>query len=248
METVEMICEKRETRPKGVVNALRRTGRVPAVLYGPRTQPTALAVAGAELKARVASSARSPVIRLKSAASELDGKHVVFKDIQRGPVSGDILHADLYEVDLNRPLRVSVPLKFIGRAVGVVDGGILQPLVRKVAVECLPLEIPESVEVDVTALGIHDVIHVSMLTFTGNIKPIYDSDYAVVSVLPPTVAEAPVAAAAAPTIEGAPVEGAAVEGAAPAAGAAAAPAEAAKEGAPAASAKGGKKGETAAKK
>ncbi len=248
METVEMTCEKRATRPKGNVNALRRSGRIPAVLYGPRTQPTALAVAGAELKARVASSARSPVIRLKSGSSELDGRHVVFKDIQRGPVSGDIVHADLYEVDLNRPLRVSVPLKFTGRAVGVVDGGILQPLVRKVAVECLPLEIPESVEVDVTALGIHDVIHVSMLKFTGNIKPIYDSDYAVVSVLPPTVAEAPVAAAAAAAIEGAPVEGAPVEGAAPAAGAAAAPAEGAKEAAPAAPAKGGKKGETAAKK
>ncbi len=243
-----MTCEKRETRPKGIVNALRRTGRIPAVLYGPRTQPTALAVAGAELKARVASSARSPVIRLKSGSAELDGRHVVFKDIQRGPLSGDIVHADLYEVDLNRALRVSVPLKFTGRAVGVVDGGILQPLVRKVAVECLPLEIPESVEVDVTALGIHDVIHVSALKFTGNIKPIYDSDYAVVSVLPPTVAEAPVAAAAAAAIEGAPVEGAAVEGAAPAAGAAAAPAEGAKEGAPAAPAKGGKKGETAAKK
>ena len=243
-----MTCEKRETRPKGNVNALRRSGRIPAVLYGPRMQPTALAVAGAELKARVASSARSPVIRLKSGSSELDGRHVVFKDIQRGPVSGDIVHADLYEVDLNRALRVSVPLKFTGRAVGVVDGGILQPLVRKVAVECLPLEIPESVEVDVTALGIHDVIHVSMLKFTGNIKPIYDSDYAVVSVLPPTVAEAPVAAAAAAAIEGAPVEGAAVEGAAPAAGAAAAPAEGAKEGAPAAPAKGGKKSEAAAKK
>ncbi len=249
METVEMICEKRETRPKGSVNALRRNGRVPAILYGPQTKPTALAVSGAELKARVASAARSPVIRLKSGSSELDGKHVVFKDIQRGPLSGDIVHADLYEVDLKRPLRVSVPLKFTGRAVGVTDGGILQPLVRKVAVECLPLEIPESIDVDVTALGIHDVIHVSMLKFTGNIKPIYDSDYAVVSVLPPTVAEAPVAAAAAATVEGAPVEGAAAEGAAPATGAAA-PAEGAKEAAPApaAGAKGGKKPEAAGKK
>jgi len=241
METVEMICEKRETRPKGVVNALRRTGRVPAVLYGPRTQPTALAVAGAELKARVASSARSPVIRLKSAASELDGKHVVFKDIQRGPVSGDILHADLYEVDLNRPLRVSVPLKFIGRAVGVVDGGILQPLVRKVAVECLPLEIPDAVEVDVSALDIHDVIHVSAMTFPGNLKPIFDTDYPVVTVLPPTVAEAPVAAAAA---EAAPVEGAeGAEGAAaaPAAGAAEAGAKEGAKGAAKEGAKGGAK-------
>ena len=244
MDTVEMACEKRETRPKGSVNALRRAGRVPAILYGPQTQPTALAVAGAELKARVASAARSPVIRLKSGSSELDGKHVVLKDIQRAAISGDILHADLYEVDLKRPLRVAVPLKFVGRAVGVTDGGILQPLVRQVTVECLPLEIPESVEVDVTALGIHDVVHISSLTFAGNIKPIFDSDYGVVSVLPPTVAEAPVAAAAA-AIEGAPVEGAPAEGA-PAAGAA--PAEAGKEGAAPAGAAAGKKPEAAGKK
>jgi large subunit ribosomal protein L25 len=244
METVELACEKRETRPKGTVNALRRAGRVPAILYGPQTQPTALAVDGADLKARVASAARSPVMRLKSAASELDGKHVVLKDIQRAPVSGDILHTDLYEVDLKRALKASVPLKFVGRAVGVTDGGILQPLVRHVSVECLPLEIPEFVEVDVTALGIHDVIHVSTLKFVGNIKPLYDNDYAVVSVLPPTVAEAPVAAAAA-VVEGAPVEGAAAEGAAPAAGAAP---EAGKEGAAPAAAAGGKKAEAGGKK
>src|SRR5208337_1328818 len=164
METVELVCEKRETRPKGHANTLRRAGRVPAILYGPRTTPTALAIGGIELKARVASAARSPVIRLKSASPELDGKHVVLKDVQRAPVSGEILHADLYEVDLKRALRFSVPLKFVGRAVGVTDGGILQPLVRHVDVECLPLEIPEFIEVDVSALGIRDVIHVSALT------------------------------------------------------------------------------------
>ena len=88
---------------------------------------------------------------------------------------------------------------------GVAEGGILAPLVREVEVECLPLEIPEVFEVDVTALGIHDVIHVSAMKFAGNVKPIFDTDYPVVTVLPPTVEAAPVAAAA----EAAPVEGAA---------------------------------------
>ena len=187
-------------------------------------------------------------MRLKTASPEVDGKHVILKDVQRGPVTGEIVHADLYEVDLNRALKVSVPLKFTGRAVGVTEGGILQPLVRHVDVECLPLEIPEAIEVDVSALGIHDVIHVSALKFPGNIKPIFDSDFGVVSVLPPTVEEAPVAAAAA-AVEGAPVEGAVpAEGAAAAPGAA--PAEgAAKEGAaPAAPAAAGKKGDAAQKK
>jgi large subunit ribosomal protein L25 len=238
METGELNCEKRPVRPKGAVKAVRRQGRVPAVLYGRGVETTAISVNGAELRARMSAASHSRLIRLKSATSELDGRHVIFKDVQRAPVSGDILHADLYEVDLNRAIRVEVPLRFTGKAAGVAEGGILQPLVRAVEVECLPLEIPETIEVDVTPLGIHDVIHVSAVTFAGNVKPIYDQDYAVVSVLPPTVAEAPVAAAAA--------EGVAVEGAAPAEGAAGAAAAPAEEGAPAAG--GAKKAEPAAKK
>ncbi|HUA36127.1 MAG TPA: 50S ribosomal protein L25 [Candidatus Binataceae bacterium] len=216
METAELACEKRADRPKNLSRALRRQGRVPAVLYGPTTTPTSIAVDAAELKAKVSAAAHARIIKLKSATAELDGKHVIFKDLQRAPVSGDILHADFYEVDLNKPLRVEVALKFVGKAKGIGNGGILSPLERSVLVECLPLEIPETVEVDVTDVDIHDVVHVSALKFVGNVKPIFDTDYPIVTVLPPTVAEAPVAAAAA-------AEGA-VEGAAPAEGAAAAPA------------------------
>jgi large subunit ribosomal protein L25 len=240
METGELACEKRPTRPKGLSRGLRRQGRVPAILYGPTTTPTPLAVDKLELKARIAASTKVRIIRLKSSTSELDGRHVIFKDVQRAPVSGDILHADFYEVDLSRPIRVQVPLKFIGKPKGVANGGILAPLERSVEVEVLPLEIPDAIEVDVTEVDIHDVIHVSALKFTGNVKPIFDTDFPVVTVLPPTVAEAPVAAAAAEGVEGAPVEGAAAEGAAGATPAA----EAGKE----AGDKGAKKPEAAGKK
>src|SRR5712692_9526405 len=224
METGELSCEKRATRPKGQNNALRRQGRIPAILYGPTTAPTALAIDLLELKARISAAAHTRIIKLKSSTSELDGKHVIFKDLQRAPVSGEILHADLYEVDLNRPIRVEVALKFTGKAVGVANGGILSPLERTATLECLPLEIPDSIEVDVTNVDIHDVIHISSVKFVGKVKPIFDTDYPVVTVLPPTVHE--VAVVAAPEV----VEGAVVEGAAPAEGAAAVPAV---EGAPA---------------
>jgi large subunit ribosomal protein L25 len=214
METVDLACEKREVRPKGLVNRLRRDGRVPGVLYGNLSAATPVAVAAQELNARVSAAARQRLIRLKSASAELDGKHVILKQVQRTPVKGDILHVDLLEVDLNKTLRVNVQLKFTGRPAGAVDGGILQPLEREVLVECLPLEIPESVEVDVSPLGIHEVMHVSALKFIGNVRPIFDTDYPVVTVLPPTVAEAPAAAAEAAAEAAAPAEGAA--GAAPA--------------------------------
>ncbi len=241
METVELACEERETRSKGGARALRRNGRVPAIVYGPKTTPIPVAMDRVDLKTGVLGTTRQRLIRLKSSAAELNDRHVIFKEIQRAPVSGEIIHADLYVVDLQKPIRVSVPLRFIGRALGVADGGILQPLVRQVEVECLPLEIPEFVEADVSALGIHDVIHVSTLKFAGNVKPIFDSDYPVVSVLPPTVAEVVAAPAAVPA-EGAPAEGAVPEAAE--AGAAATPAPVGAAGKEA----GGAPGATAAKK
>jgi large subunit ribosomal protein L25 len=210
METVDLNCEKREVRPKGLVNRLRRDGRIPGILYGNLSVATPVMVAALELNARVSAAARQRLIRLKSPSAELDGKHVILKQVQRTPVKGNILHVDFLEVDLNKALRVQVPLKFTGRPAGAIDGGILQPLEREVLVECLPLEIPESVEVDVTPLGIHEVLHVSALKFIGNVHPIFDTDYPVVTVLPPTVAEAPVAAAA----EAAPEAAAPAEGAA----------------------------------
>jgi large subunit ribosomal protein L25 len=238
METGELSCEKRAVRPKSTITNLRRQGRVPAVLYGPTTQPIPVSVNGAELRNRMSAASHVRIVRLKSQSSDIDGRHVIFKDVQRAPVSGELLHADFYEVDLNRTIQVEVPLRFVGRARGVADGGILQPLVRSVTVECLPLEIPEAIEVDVTGLGVHDVIHVSALTTAGNVRTVFDQDYAVVSVLPPTVAEAPVAAA--------PAEGAAEAAPAEAAAATAPAAEgAAKEGAAAAA--GAKKAEPAKK-
>jgi large subunit ribosomal protein L25 len=241
METVELGCQTRDTHTKGDVRALRRAGQVPAILYGPNRTTVSMAVTAAELKARVAAAARQRLIKLKSENTDLNDRHVIIKQVQRAPLTGAIVHADFYEVDLSAALRVAVALKFVGKPKGVAEGGILQPLIRQVEVECLPLEIPEFIEVDVTELDIHDVIHISAIKFAGNIKPVFDTDEAVVSVLPPTVEAAPVAAAEA-----------AVEGAAPEAGAegaaaagAAAPAEGKEAAAPAA---GGKKAEGGAKK
>jgi len=197
MDTVELACERRDIRPKGLVNRVRREGRVPGIIYGNQGAATAIALPGKELKERVHSAASHRLIRLKSGSTELDGKHVIVKALQRTPVGGDILHVDLYEVDLNKPLRVSVALRFVGRAAGLVDGGILSPLEREIDVECLPLEIPAAIDVDVTPLKVHDVLHVSAIKLEGNVKPVFDSDYPIVTVLPPTVAEAPAAAAAA---------------------------------------------------
>ncbi len=191
METVELACEPRETHPASRLTALRAAGGVPAVLYGPRRPTLAVALESKQLAANLRSAARQRLMRLRSSAAELDGRHVIIKEVQRRAVSGAIIHADLFEVDLSRPLRVSVPLKFAGRPAGVAAGGILQPLMRELEIECPPLEIPDAIEVDVSALGVHDAIHVSALKLAAGIKAVAGADPALVTVLPPTVAEAP---------------------------------------------------------
>ncbi len=232
METLDLNCEKRELGTKGKVRALRRTGMVPAVVYGRTRSATPIAVAGLSLKASVTTDASQRLLRLKASEPDLNGRHVIIKDVQRAPLTGALLHADLYEVDLTRKIQVTVPLRFQGKPKGVADGGILQPLVRTIDVECLPTDIPEGIDVDVTELGIHDAIHISSLRFGANITPVFDSDIALVTVLPPTVEAAP-----------APAEAAVEEGAA------AAPAEGEAAAAPAAEGKGeAKKAEPAAKK
>jgi large subunit ribosomal protein L25 len=221
METLDLNCEKRELGTKGKVRSLRRVGKVPGVVYGPKTAAMPIALAGLSLKASVTGDASQRLLRLQAAESDLNGRHVIIKDVQRAPITGEFLHADLYEVDLTTKLQVTVPLRFHGKAKGTADGGILQPLVRTIDVECLPTDIPEAIDVDVTELGIHDAVHISALQFGPNVSPVFDSDYALVTVLPPTVEAAPVVAEAAP-VEGAaaPAEGAEAAPAAEAAGAA----------------------------
>jgi len=213
MEILELDCERRPLGTKGQLRAVRLAGRVPAVVYGPRLQPIPIAVWGAALKGGVLSGGNQRLLKFKSGDPALADRHVIVKDMQRGAIGGELLHADFYEVDLNARIRVSVPLRFVGRAKGVVDGGILQPLERAIEVECLPLEIPEAIEIDVTPIGIHEALHVSTVQFGANVRPVFDTDYPLVTVLPPTV-EAPAAGAAAPeeaAAEAAPAEGEAAE-------------------------------------
>jgi len=130
------------------------------------------------------------------------------KEMQFHPITGEVVHADLYEVDLTAKIRVQVPLHFVGKAVGVVRGGILQPIVREIEVECLPLDIPDFFNVEVSDLDIGDSAHIEDLTIPEGIKAIYESNLALVAVVPPTVEEAPTPAAA-------PVEAVAVAPVAP---------------------------------
>jgi large subunit ribosomal protein L25 len=122
---------------------------------------------------------------------------VLVKELQRDPVRGRPLHADFYLVELDKTVEVSVPIRLLGKAQGVELGGILDHPLRELELECLPRAIPESVEVDVSALGIGDSIHVRDLVLPEGVEVRTDADQTVASVIAPSVAEEPVAEKAA---------------------------------------------------
>ena len=213
METVEMQIEPRETGTKGKAKRLRRDGKLPGVFYGPKAQTVPLEVDRKDFMSRVADLEGSHLIRIKSGSPLLADKVALVKEMQFHPVTGEILHADFYEVDLSAKIRVKVPLHFVGKAVGVVRGGILQPIVREVEVECLPMDIPEFFNVEVSELDIGDSLHVTGLVMPEGVVAASESDLTLVTVVPPSIEEAPTPVEApVVAVEGAEAPAAAPEG------------------------------------
>lgn len=207
METIELRAELRPGVGKELAKKLRRSGMVPAILYGPNRPPMPLSVPERELVERITALEGAHLIRFRSELEEVRDCVALVKQTQFHPVTGRPLHVDFYQVDLGRKIRVRVPLHFVGRARGVVLGGILQPLQREIEVECLPLQIPEFIEVDVSHLGIHDSLHFSEVVLPEGVTGVYHEDVPIVTVLPPVVeAGKPVAEEAQPTAEVAPTE------------------------------------------
>jgi large subunit ribosomal protein L25 len=213
MDTVEITIHPRSETGKGAARRMRRAGQVPGILYGPKRTPALISVDTLQVERRLAHLEGSHLIRLVNpdrTAPDLHERMVLVREMQRHPVTGVVLHADFYEVDLTERLVVSVPLHFVGKAAGVVAGGILQPILREIEVECLPTEIPEFAEVDVSGLGIHDAIHLAELKLPEGVQVVGEATQTLVTVLPPTVEAQPAEA-----VEVA-AEGAAPEAAAPA--------------------------------
>ena len=194
METLEITIERRSDQGKGPMRRLRARGKVPAILYGPKRTTTAVAVSAEEFERKLTHLEGAHLIRLVEPAgtdADLHARMVLVRDLQLDPLTGRALHADFYEVDLTERITVAVTLHFVGKPAGVVNGGILQPILREVEVECLPTEIPDFIEVDVSGLDIHDAVHVEQLSVPEGVRAVGDPTRSVVTVLPPSVETKP---------------------------------------------------------
>lgn len=210
----QIAVELREGVGKGVARKLRATGRVPGVYYG-KGESQSISLEPHHLERLLASSAAglNTLISLTGAAP-LEGKQVLVKALQRDPVRGQILHADLYAIDVKKVVHVQVPIHLTGTPQGVaLDGGILDQVIREIELECLPTAIPEELPIDVSELGLGQSVHVRDIALPAGVTLLTDGDLSVASVAQPKVEEeAPIAEEAAE--EGAEAAAAGEEGAA----------------------------------
>lgn len=199
-------------RPLSVkAGVLRRQGFVPAVLYGAHVASLHVSIPEKELLNLLDHVTRSTPVEVK-----VDGKktyHVFLKEIQVHPITEKFLHLDLYVADPERPLEMNVPVRFVGTARGIKDGGILEAVHSYIPVQAVPAKMPARMEVDVSDLGVGDSILTKDLPWAEGVEPQLPPEDAIVTVAARRAleVEAPVVEEA----EAAPAEG---EEAAPAEG------------------------------
>jgi len=165
---------------------------IPAVFYGPEVEPVHLSLNYRDLEKLIKTGAGENVIidlAIETGESTLSHR-AMLKEIQLDPVKQTILHVDLYEISMDKKIEVEVPITLTGTAKGVSDeGGILQQVSRTLEISCLPDNIPDSFELDVTDLNIGDSLHVSDLNIPQGIEVLVEGELTIATVVPPTKVE-----------------------------------------------------------
>jgi large subunit ribosomal protein L25 len=203
MQVGQLTVSLRNNSGKGPARQLRAQGKVPGVFYGASTEgpiePFAISVDVKALKA-----ALDPVRRQNTVISvtiEDGGKSVrtlsaLLKEYQLDPIRRDVTHVDLLAIDPSKEVTASVPIEFTGKPAGAIDGGILHTVMRSIEVRCKPADIPVKLPLDVSPLGIGDVLHVSDVPLPAGVVSVTGGREAVISLQAPEKEVAPAADAA----------------------------------------------------
>ena len=190
MEQIELKAIIRKTTGNSPARALRREGRIPAVLYGPGTEPVLLSVSTGDFEEVLKKGNISQVLlNLIIQNGKTFSKSAVIKELQTHPVSQDFLHIDFYEIDMKRKIKVNIPVVTKGKSKGVELGGVVQIIRHELEVLCFPGEIPEEIEIDITDLDMGDSIHVEEIHLEGDMEIQAEVNYTVLTVLSPKVEE-----------------------------------------------------------
>jgi large subunit ribosomal protein L25 len=176
---------RRQADGKGAARRLRAAGKVPAVVYGRAMEPVAVAVDSRELYHVLHTEAGSNVLIDLRVGRE---RHLAMpREIQRDHIKGRFIHVDFLEVRRDVKITVDVPIELVGESHGVKEGGVVEHHLWDIKLECLPGDVPERIEIDISRLGIGDSIRVADLTTPGGTIIVSDPESAVVAVVPPPI-------------------------------------------------------------
>jgi large subunit ribosomal protein L25 len=185
-KTVKLEVTVRESTGSRESRRLRREGLVPGVLYGSGA-PCAFCVDQRELRKALTGGHGMHAILDVTLDGHGKAHHAVLKDYQLDPRRSTLTHVDLHEVRLDRPIQTQVVIELVGHSEGVAAGGVLQLVTREIALEALPMEVPDRLELDVSALGIGDSVRVEQIAPPAGVTLLADPDTVVATVLAPTV-------------------------------------------------------------
>ncbi len=190
MGDFSLTVEIREGTGKGLARRLRMAGRMPAVLYGHGKQNVSLSLESSALE-KVLSESDAGVNTLidLEGAKEVQGRVVLVKELQRHPAHGKLVHADLFEVDPEEKIHVTVPIHLEGTPAGLKFGGILEQMIRDIDLLCLPTAIPDSIDIDASGLEIGDSLHMSDLELPKSVECSVDLTIAIAHVALPKIVE-----------------------------------------------------------
>ena len=188
MQLVSLKSTVRETGRKAHRAAVRATGSVPAVIYGNSQDALAIAINEKVIEKLLhTEGGMHAVVQLDFENAPEHNSPALMKAVQRHPIKDNLLHVDFLRIRLDQRIQTQVVIVLTGRAKGVVEGGVIDHQIREVDIECLALEVPEHIEVDITNLGLGESVHVSDLQVAEGVTILTDADLAIASIHTPRV-------------------------------------------------------------
>jgi len=191
MATIKLDSNKRTMTGKGSARKLRSAGRLPVILYGPEMSPIMLSLDYKQLqKILRGKSAENIIFDLEvDSNGKNQSKRVMIKELQKDPVTREYLHVDFYEISMEKELEVDIPLYLVNTPLGVTEGGILEHIRREVKVSCMPKNLVDKIEIDVSGLAIGQSLHIEDIDLPSGLKTIEDGDLTIATVVAPSIEE-----------------------------------------------------------
>ncbi len=178
MAQITLSARVRESNGKGEARKLRRNKRIPAILYGPKSKSVMLSVSESDLKGILkAATGENIIVGLQiDKGNGSESKTVILKELQSDPIKPVYYHADFYEISMDKELTFNIPIHLVNTPLGAGNGGILQHVKREVSASCLPGNLVDYIEVDVSGLDISGSIHVKDIVFPTGITSLEDGE------------------------------------------------------------------------